>query len=337
MTVEYLIIFGSVVLISILSNIVSIWIARKFNLIDYPGSAIHKDHKIPTPMSGGISIFITMFIYLMVRQGWIGEKWLGILIGGLVVFLFGLWDDAYKFPYSTKLMGQIMGGMVIIASGMSVEFFKFANLFWLNWIITLLWVVGIVNAFNFIDSMDNIVNGLSIIGFAALTFLFLRNHSDFFAEMSLVLTGISIVSYFFNRTPAKMFLGDSGAQTLGYFISVLCLTFLRRNPQELSMLVPPILLLGVPIFNMTLVVISRMRRKIPVYKARLDQIYHRLVAIGLKEKWAVFIIHLAGLLLGSAAVLTLYIHTIEVKIMFSVIILIGIIMIAILDNKKLWV
>jgi UDP-GlcNAc:undecaprenyl-phosphate GlcNAc-1-phosphate transferase len=337
MITEYLIIFASVIIISILSNIISIWIAKKLNLIDYPGSAIHKDHKIPTPMSGGISIFITMFIYLMIRQGWVGEKWLGILIGALVVFLFGLWDDAYKFPYSTKLMGQLMGGMVIIASGMSVEFFRSSTLFWLNWIITLLWVVGIVNAFNFIDSMDNIVNGLSIIGFACLTFIFIFKRSGFFAEMSLVLTGISMVSYFFNRTPAKMFLGDSGAQTLGYFMGTLSLTFIRRNPTELSMLVPPILLLGVPIFNITLVVISRIRRGIPVYKARLDQIYHRLAAMGLKPKFAVFFIHLAGLLLGAAAVLTLYIHTIEVKILFGIIVMIGITMIVVMDNKKLWV
>lgn len=337
MITEYLIIFFSVVVISILSNIISIWIARRFDLIDYPGSAIHKDHKIPTPMSGGISIFITMIIYFVVRQGWIGEKWLGILIGALVVFLFGLWDDAFKFPYSTKLMGQLMGGMVIIASGMSVEFFKPSTLFWLNWIITLIWIVGIVNAFNFIDSMDNIVNGLSIIGFASLTILFFIKRSGFFAEMSLVLTGLSIILYFFNRTPAKMFLGDSGAQTLGYFMGVLSLTFVRRNPTELSMLVPPILLLGVPIFNISLVVFSRLRRGLPVYKARLDQIYHRLVAVGLKEKMAVVIIHLAGLLLGAAAILTVFIHTFEVKLLFSGIVIIGIIMIAIMDNKKLWI
>jgi UDP-GlcNAc:undecaprenyl-phosphate GlcNAc-1-phosphate transferase len=151
-----------------------------------------------------------------------------------------------------------------------------------------------------------------------------------------VLTGISIVSFFFNRTPAKMFLGDSGAQTLGYFVATLCILLTRKNPHQLSSYIPPVLLLGVPIFNITMVVFSRVRRGIPVYKARLDQIYHRLVKIGFKGQMPVFILHIISLMLSVSAFLTFYIPPIWDYVLFCAVFLIGFSMLIIMDNKKIW-
>jgi UDP-GlcNAc:undecaprenyl-phosphate GlcNAc-1-phosphate transferase len=336
MFLRYGIIFIGIILLSAASNYVSIWLAKKINLIDYPGSASHKLHERATPLSGGLSVVLTLIIYFLLNNDWLEKKWMGLLIGALIIFLFGLWDDLYKFAYSTKLLGQILGAMVLIASGISINFFEVQNLFWLNWIISLLWIIGVVNAYNFIDSMDDIVIGISIISFACLAIFFYNNNNDFLTEFSIVLTGLSFVSYFFNRTPARMFLGDSGAQTLGFFVASLCLLFVRENPHQPSTYIPPIILLGVPIFNITLVVISRVRRGIPVYKARLDQIYHRILKFGINEQTSVNIIHIVSVLLGTIAILTLFIPQIWGYVVFLILLLIGFILINKLDNKQLW-
>jgi UDP-GlcNAc:undecaprenyl-phosphate GlcNAc-1-phosphate transferase len=276
---------------------------------------------------------------LLIKNQWVSGKWIGIFIGAFIIFLFGLWDDAYKFAYSTKLAGQIMGALVLIFSGTYVELFSLNGsnwLIWLNWIITLLWVVGLVNAFNFIDSMDNIVLGLAIIFFSSLSYLAFQVNSNDLLLFNLILLGISVVLSFFNRTPAKMFLGDSGSQTIGFLTASMCILLTRERPNNYSTFAIPILLLGIPIFNISLVVISRLRRHISVYKARLDQIYHRLVTYGVDGRTAVAGIHLVSLIISLIAIYTFFLHSIQVILILIGILLIGVILLIILDNKKLW-
>lgn len=330
---DYTLIFLIISIISIMANYIGIWIARRIDLIDYPGSALHKGHETPTPLSGGLAIVLAFVFYLILKHQWISEKWMGIIAAAFIIFLFGLWDDVFSFKYEIKLMGQVLGALVLIASGSYIQIFNQTQYIWINWVVTLLWVVGIVNAFNFMDSMDSIVIGLSLIGFLSLMIIFLIKESPFLTEISLVFFGISLVAYFFNRTPARMFLGDSGAQILGFFLSVLCIKLIKRNLEDLPSLITPVLLMGVPIFNMVLVVFSRLRRKVPIYRARLDQTYNRLITIGLSKQKSVILIHIASLMLSVTAILTLIISHHAVYFLFMSLVMIGVSLMILLERK----
>ena len=334
---EYLLIFFVTIILSIIFNYLAVYLANRMKLIDYPGSADHKTHKRPTPMSGGISIALTFLVYVIFLPDWLNREWAGIFLGAGIIFLFGLWDDIYKFGYSTKLFGQFFGAMILIVSGTHFNHFDPEKYKLVNYSITVLWVVGVVNAFNFIDSMDNIVIGLSIIGFSCLVFLGGYIGLRSILVISLILLGISIVSYFFNRTPAKMFLGDSGAQTLGFFMATLCILYTMELPFTPSTFMVPLLLTGVPIFNLLLVIFSRVRRHIPVYRARLDQVYNRLVSLGYKQAKAVSIIQLSGLVLNIFAIIIYFIPSTYAVSLFIAVIMVGFSLLFIMDDKKRWI
>ncbi len=316
--------------------------ARRFNLMDIPGSASHKVHAHPTPLSGGLLIASTFVITAIIFHSWLSRDILVVLTGAAIIFVFGLWDDMMGLGATPKLIGQFLAVAVLIFFRVQVNFIgtlAFAANFplwvthFLNISITLFWVIGITNAVNLIDSMDGIVTGLSVIASVCFMVATKLSHQDSLAFWAAVFLGISVGLYFWNRMPAKFFLGDSGSQTIGFLLASFGMMYNPRNFHPESSWVVPIMLLSVPIFDTTLVVVSRLRRGQSVKSGRRDHTYHRLVAFGFSPKRAVLITHLTAFIISCLAFLTLYLPPLIALIFFFAIMLCGIISLLWLEKK----
>lgn len=320
----------------------SAYLAKRLNIMDVPGSAPHKKHARPTPLAGGILLTITLVIVVIVFRQWLTREILTVFAGASVVFLFGLWDDYKGLSARPKLVGQLTASAILIFFGVQVHFMTVlsdagvisltvARL--LNILITLFWVIGITNAVNMIDSMDGIVAGLGMIAFAFFFGATELAHQTALTVWSAALLGISAGLYFWNKIAGRFFIGDSGTQTLGFLLASFGIMYnpLNRNPE--SSWIVPIMLLGIPIFDTTLVVLSRIKRKQAVGSGRRDHTYHRLIALGFSPGLAVSITHLTAFVISCLAFLSLYLSPFVAMLFFVLTILCGIMALLWLERK----
>jgi UDP-GlcNAc:undecaprenyl-phosphate/decaprenyl-phosphate GlcNAc-1-phosphate transferase len=320
-------------LLSLVLGPLCYWLSCRLHLLDVPGSKPHKLHHAAVPIAGGIVIFSTVIL-----AGVIGEVlhlpdvW-AILLPAAIIFAFGLLDDAKGLSVFWKLTGQFLATILLIQLGTQVLLFHNS---WLNIGLTFLWIVGITNAYNFVDSMDGLATGLA--GLAAAFFMLVTFDSGQI-ELSLfsaVILGACVGSYFYNSMPARFFLGDSGSQFLGFGLASLAIAYTPDGFLRSQSWFIPILLVGVPLFDTALVVISRLRRKKPVYLGNLDHTYHRLVALGFASSRAIVAMHMAALLLGFLAFIALTLPPLQGNLIFFFCLLAGIGLIIYLDRKTWW-
>lgn len=288
-------------------------LTRRLNILDQPRRKAHKQHSTPTPIAGGLLLVFTMGLLASLQRLWEAPEILALLLASSIVFGFGLWDDLFDLPVWIKLSGQLLAALVLMSgvgapgelssrAGVQVLLFE-QN--WLNQLVTLVWLVGITNAYNFVDSMDGLAVGLAAL---AAAFFMLVTYDAGQARLSLLsaaLLGACLASYYYNSPPAYFFMGDSGAQTLGFLLAGLAIAYNPPGFEKLASWYVPILLMAVPIFDLTLVVISRLRRGLPIYQAGLDHTYHRLISLGFDSSRAVLTMHIASLLLGCIAFIAL--------------------------------
>ncbi len=312
-----------------------IWLTRRAGFVDVPGSAAHKTHARPVPLAGGwVIVIITLALSYGMASLRVSPVW-EILLPSLIVFVFGLWDDLKGASAPLKLTGQIIAAVIVIANGVHVRLLE-PQYNWINWGLSLLWIVGITNAFNFVDSFDGLAAGLagsSAAFFMLATFDSGQLHLSLF---SAVLLGVCLGAYFFNVTPAHSFLGDSGSQWLGFSLAALAIAYNPQGFLRTQSWFVPVLLLGVPIFDASLVVISRLRRGRPVYKAGIDHTYHRLVAFGMSTSRAVLLMHVTALMLGFLAFITISMPPIWANAVYGLCVLGWAGALAFFDDKKRW-
>lgn len=320
-------------------------LASRYKLIDFPGSKPHKRHDRPTPMAGGIALIATLLISGIILSTFASWEVRAIFLASLPVFIFGLWDDMKDLKVPMKLLGQLLSAFLLIRLGVYIQVFESPELpFQLNqntkvildWIITIIWVVGITNALNFVDSKDGLAVGLAAVTAAFFMLMTLISGQIFLSEHNAILLGACIGLFFFNSPPAMLFLGDSGAQTLGFFLASLAIAYVPEGTYQFSSWFAPILLLGVPIFDTILVIVSRLRRKEPVYRAGLDHTYHRLELLGFESGRAVLTMHFAALGLGCLAFVVLHTPPAIANTVFVLLLLVGAFTLAFLDRKETW-
>lgn len=308
-------------------------LARRAGLLDRPGLYAHKQHAQPMPASGGPVLALVLSAAALL-SGWHKQPELvAILAPALIIFVFGLWDDLRGLPPWAKLAAQTVATILMIGMGAQVKLFP-AN--WLNLLITILWMVGITNAFNFVDSKDGLALGLAAL---AASFFMLATNGSGQTELSMfsaALLGVGTACYFFNSQPALFFLGDSGSQMLGFLLAGLSILYNPTGFEIASSWFIPILLMGVPIFDLTLVVVSRWRRGLPVYQAGLDHTYHRLAALGLSSERAVMTMHAASFFLSILALSTLGLPAKLSNAIFFTILILGAACIYILEQHPRW-
>lgn len=325
------------VLLALLFGKVVIAFARRMKLIDVPNVLPHKQHVSPVPLAGGLGLVVSLGIGGIFNPGFYADLW-RILLPAMLIFLFGLWDDFKHLSPLLKFLGQLLGALLLIFFGIRVHIIQagwlglsedLASL--LNLVVTLVWVIGITNAFNLIDSMDGLALGTAIVALSFLALMTLGSPSQALLRLLTLLLGICLGLYFYNHMPAKLFLGDSGAQLLGFLLSTLGITFTPGTYPLGSSWFIPILLFGVPIFDTALVIFSRLRRRVPFYTPDLEHTYHRLLRKGMDAGRAVFLLHLVSLLLGSIAFIALKVEPPYSILIFLFVCIVGGILILWLD------
>lgn len=298
-------------------------LAVHFDLMDVPGVLPHKQHARPTPLAGGLTLLLALVFGLAFNLEVLRALW-PIWPPLLVIFTFGLWDDKKRLPPWAKFAGQALAALLLLTLGVSVHIFKasFLNLgVWgssfLNGAVTLLWVVGLTNAFNLIDSMDGLVVGISGIAVAFMLLVVLSSGDDVLLRLLALLLGILAGMYFYNAAPARYFLGDSGAQSLGYLLAVMGLLFTPAGRPQASSWFVPVLILAVPIFDTSLVFFSRLRRGRTPFHAGRDHTYHRLTRLGLESRRAVIVLHLSAVVVGSLAFVAFLLPPLQANLVFA--------------------
>lgn len=324
------------ILFALLATLVMAWISIKiawrFNMLDVPGAAPHKHHAIPTPLAGGIALFSALILVAIGYQLFVQQDIRAILLSGVIIFIMGVWDDIKGISPLTKLVGQGLAVILLIYLGVYIRIFESPEFFIngqggiylvLDWLLTALWIIGITNAFNFVDSMDGLAAALAGIAAAFFMLVTLDSNQPDVSRQSAILLGICIGLYFFNAPPARLFLGDSGAQLLGFVLAAMAIIYTPENTFQTSSWFVPILILGIPIFDATLVVISRLHHKRPIYKSALDHTYHRLVALGIESNRAVMAMHIAALSLGCLAFIALSLPPLYANAVFGIVLALG--------------
>ena len=311
---------------------IAIRAAIRFGLIDQPNSSPHKIHQRPMPKAGGLAVCLAIFSINLLSGNLESSVIRVILVASLIIFMFGLWDDTHLLSARWKLVGQVLATILLILQGVHIR--MLGSLTLLNLALTLFWIIGITNAFNLVDSMDGLAIGL--VGIAAAFFMLVTVDAGqlSLSLLSAIILGSSIGMSYFNTLPARTFLGDSGAQFLGFILASLAIAYTPPGLPQPSSWFVPILLLSVPIFDTSLVVISRLRQKKAVYQAGLDHTYHRLVNLGLPSSRAVLTMHLFAIVSGCLAFMALPLPPLWANAIFGLALLVGLSLLIWLELKE---
>jgi UDP-GlcNAc:undecaprenyl-phosphate GlcNAc-1-phosphate transferase len=262
------------------------------------------NHPRPVPVGGGIAVWMTSAAALiaMAATGH-GVGGLGVVFAGAtVLFLAGLWDDIRLLDPRTKLLVQVGAAALMVVDG--VTFPLGPQLEWVAVPVTILWFVGVTNAFNLIDNMDGMLPGVAAVAaFFVGLFTYATGRPET-ALLSWVVAGACVGFLPWNLPPARIFLGDSGSMFLGFLLAGLAIGESWAGLTTLGFtILAPALLLAVPIFNTTFVTVTRKLSGIPVSRGKADHINYRLLAHGLSRGRALAAVYVASAVSGTVGVL----------------------------------
>ncbi|MFO7917284.1 MAG: MraY family glycosyltransferase, partial [Anaerolineae bacterium] len=272
--------------------------AIKNDVVDNPNA--RKIHRRPIPLLGGVAIYLAFLLALVFLgdRSYIREV-AGIFIGATLCSFMGLWDDRTGLGPLPKLGGQIVASALLVLSGVRIRLMPFA---FLNVAATILWLVGITNAMNLLDNMDGLSGGVGVVASAFFLLLAAMSGQYLVGALAAALLGACVGFLFYNLNPASIFMGDAGSLFLGFMLASVGIKL--RFPENVDFVtwMIPVIVLGLPIFDTTLVFISRLRRGLnPLTTPGKDHTSHRLVRMGYSRREAVLILYLAGVVLGVVA------------------------------------
>lgn len=273
-------------------------LARRYGWIAEPRQ--DRWHLAPTALLGGIGIFGASALTLLTVGPPPGA--LPIIVGSLIMFGTGLVDDLHHIRPATKLVGQVVATGILVVGGYT---FGVGWPVWVSIPLTFLWVIGLTNSLNLLDNMDGLAVGIATIAAASLGVYCALSGNMLGLGLSLVLVGATAGFLFYNTSPAKVFMGDCGSLFLGYTIAALALVAQQSGPIEdvLSAFLVPVAVMAVPIFDTTLVTAVRLLTGRRVSQGGRDHTSHRLVLLGLSERWAVLTLWMISMACGALAVL----------------------------------
>jgi len=247
------------------------------------------------------------------KISWDGNL-VGIFLGSFVLLLLGLWDDKRGLSPSHKFFGQIFAALLFLIFSQRVVLLT--NNF-LDTFILLLWIVGLINALNFLDNMDGLCGGITFIHCMAFFVIGALNDQRVVVLLTLSLAGAMLAFLRYNFHPAKIFLGDAGSMLNGFLLACMGVLFAQKNSSPHALLVP-ILILSYPIFDITFVTFTRLREGRKFYQGGKDHSTHRMVKMGIKQQHTIWSIYLFCLLLGALAVLVYFFFDSPVKMLITV-------------------
>jgi len=284
-------------------------LAIKHDVMDSPVHS-HKTHKEPVPYLGGLGIIIGIlavsFGALIYKHAESKNYWLALSVLGpaLILGLIGLWDDIKNLPPLPRFIAQTVAGIftsaLLIASS-TVGTPTGSKI--VDAIITTIWIVGICNSVNFFDNLDGGAAGTIAVSSIALTKLGIDGGQYLVGGLAAVTAGATLGFLLWNKSPARIYMGDAGALFLGILIASLTIRLHPNAQTEWTSLATPVLLLAVPILDTSVAVISRLRRKISPFQGGRDHLSHRLIRAGLARPVAAVALWVLSGIFASCAVL----------------------------------
>lgn len=257
-------------------------------------------HTRPTPRLGGVAIYLGCIAALLVfSDRFYVAQIVSMLVGATLISFLGVWDDRRSLRPLVKLAGQILAASILYVSGVRVGFLHNELL---NLAATMLWVVGITNALNLLDNMDGLSGGVATVACVFFLLLAVMSGQYLVSSLAAALLGACLGFLYYNFNPATIFMGDSGSLFIGFMLAALGIKL--RFPDNVSFVtwMIPVVVLGLPIFDTTLVVISRLRRGVnPLSTPGKDHVSHRLVLMGATQRESVLILYLVCCALGVVA------------------------------------
>jgi UDP-GlcNAc:undecaprenyl-phosphate GlcNAc-1-phosphate transferase len=283
-------------------------VAISKQILDTPTSS-HKSHTQAVPYLGGVAILIGVVLVSYTALIFNGltrnDFWLAtsVLAPAVAMGLVGLWDDIKNLPPLPRFIGQSIAGLVVaVLLVISKNVANPTGSTYIDVLITVIWVVGICNSINFFDNLDGGAAGTVAISAIFLTYLSLSNGQSFIAALAVVVAGGTLGFLIWNRTPARIYMGDAGALFLGVLLATLAI---RLNPDTQTLFASfatPILLLAVPILDTCIAVFSRLRRGISPFQGGKDHLSHRLIRLGISRKIAAISLWMLSIFFGLLAV-----------------------------------
>ncbi len=294
------------------------WCLR-YRHVDDPGH--RKIHATPVPLAGGLAVFtgLTFVVLAGVLAVALGAFDLdtqdklqyglqrralpltAIWLGALAMLLLGTWDDRHELSAAVKFTGQCLIALLVAGAGVRITLFVPSVLF--SYIITVLWMLTIINSMNFTDNMNGLCAGLGVIGSVFFGWIAARHGQYLVALLAWSVSGALLGYLPYNFPRARVFLGDAGSHLTGYLLAILAMlphfySPQHQDPRPLAILTP-LFVLGIPLIDLVRVVWIRTRSKRPFWIGDTNHLSHRLVAAGLSRTQAVLVLWLAACLFGG--------------------------------------
>ena len=277
--------------------------ARRRGYVDVPDS-IRRLHSEPTPNVGGIAVvFATTISFVawsfpILPGDLVRPEILGMLLGGLAIFLVGFWDDTRPIKAHTKFGLQVLIAGLAFVGGVRILGVEFGTV-WASQLtaltslfVTMLWIVGTTNAFNLIDGSDGVAGGAAMFASLSMGIIFAISGDPLGALMATILVGACLGFLFFNFPPASVFLGDCGSLFLGYTLATLGVITTQKSSTLLAVAIP-VIAFGVPLLDTLIAVVRRYLRHEPIFAPDRGHIHHRLRDLGLSPRRVAALLYIA--------------------------------------------
>lgn len=288
----------------------AIRLGTRFDLLDHPGR--HKRHQQPVPFLGGTVLFVAFWTTIL-SIGWFrgtsalepSESVPWIFAGSLVVFLIGLWDDLRPQSALVKLAVEAGAGLLLYMGGLKVD--PISIPFMGQWalgswsaLVTIAWVIGLTNAINLIDGLDGLAAGVSLIAAAVMAVLGIVYQVGSVLTIAATLIGFLSVFLWYNRYPARLFLGDSGSLQIGLYFAIISLAVPFKSYTAAALYLP-LLALGLPILETAVSIFRRIIQGGGVMTADRRHLFHYLAMTGMSPRRVVMIFYALSFVFGLAA------------------------------------
>jgi UDP-GlcNAc:undecaprenyl-phosphate GlcNAc-1-phosphate transferase len=294
MLISYLLIVTSAFLLNLFFLFMLKKMAFKYNILISQG----------VPHIGGIAVgisFILVSLFIFFIKGILPREALGIIMAAAIMLIFGVIDDVRELSIIAKFLIQIIAVFLLIFFGVRTQIIYIGNT--PNILITLLWVLGITNAFNHLDVMDGLAGGAATIISLAFVFLAILSQDIKIIILSLSLMGAILSFLIYNLPPAKIYMGNSGSHLLGFVLASVALIISYAPMERKIALLSPILILGLPIFDTAFLILMRIRKEKSIFKKSNDHLALRFLNKGYSKYQTLFIMQGYGLLCSLSGIM----------------------------------
>ena len=290
----------------VIASILSVLFSLIFSLIFTPliRNFALKAHPSRIPHLGGLSVFFSFLmvvLFMSFRFGCFSPKFAGIIAGAIVIVILGLVDDFLELSPGVKFLGQTLAVIALLVFGVKTSIAAIGPVG--NIVVTFFWMFAIINAFNLLDIMDGLCCGIAVIAVSAFLVISFLSQNILSAILCSSLIGAGLGFLRYNLPPAKIYLGDTGSMFFGFILAAIAIIIDYAPLKREIALLTPILVLGLPIFDTSFVVLMRLIHARPVTRRSKDHFALRLLSAGLSKPKALCFMYIFGLFFAGSSLI----------------------------------